>query len=129
MPRLGNLSQVTCLEQQELQRQREVTKGTSRNRVIPSSQQRPSIGFPIGFLSGVMCSRVRISPRFPPADVLFRTVIADSNIHERLSHEHEHGRCDEELSARSNARFFDRAYRSNASTFREFPKHGSSPCC
>src|SRR6266545_509814 len=112
MPRLGNLSQVTCLEQQELQRQREVTKGTSRNRVIPSSQQRPSIGFPIGFPSigfptGVMCSRVRISPRFPPADVLFRTVIADSNIHERLSHEHEHGRCDEELSARSNARLFE----------------------
>src|SRR6266542_1707634 len=103
MPRLGNLSQVTCLEQQELQRQREVTKGTSRNRVIPSSQRRPSIGF----LSGVMCSRVRISPRFPPADVLFRTVIADSNIHERLSHEHEHGRCDEELSARSNARLFE----------------------
>src|SRR6266511_2907113 len=103
MPRFGNLSQVTCLEQQELQRQREVTKGTPRNRVVPSSPQRPSIAF----LSAVMCSRVRISPRFPPADVLFRTVIADSNIHERLSHEHEHGRCDEELSARSNARLFE----------------------
>jgi hypothetical protein len=41
------------------------------------------------------------------AYLLFRTVIADSNIHERLSHEHERVRCDEELSARSNARVFE----------------------
>ncbi len=31
MPRLGNLSQVTCLEQQKFQRQSEVIKGPSLN--------------------------------------------------------------------------------------------------